>query len=340
VTERHRDPDELDLSEADALAIIDYLDGRLGSTERIELEMRLSEEPELAAAFDAFEQLDDLARRVELSRRRRRRFRFLRGGWSLGVLAAAAVILVIGGGFGGWFESGGSSSARRLRVAVLPSGSTVIDFHTALGVPAEQLDEYPTSWKPTSRGDAEPVREVPDQEYRERLDPILDRRARAALSGELEPAEPVTFLLPVEVGAPTSVIVLLVDERGETLGIEGQPFEIAYPFTQPWGAPSGRLEPGLSILPYDPLDELGEPAGGASGRGFRGGFVTPMLGGPTTVLIASRAEPLDEVLRASLRELLAGLEGTGVEQRNTAERLKARLSESGFAVEELTVPGA
>lgn len=339
MTERHRDLDDLTVSEADALAIVDYLDGHLESTERIELEMRLSEEPELAAAFDTFAQIDDLARRVELARRKKRRFRFLRGGWALGVLAAAAAILVIGGGISGLFDSGGSPLSRRLNVAILPSGSTVLDFNAALGVSAEHAEDYPESWLPVRRGDAEPLESVPNEEYRQLLLPILNERARASLSGELAPGEPLTFLLPIEVEAPTSVIVLLIDERGETMGIEGEPFQVAYPFAQPWSAASGRLEAGLTILPYDPTAPLEEPADEPGDRVFQGGFVTPFLGGATTVLVASRAEPFDEGLRASLMERLAEIEGTEVDQRNTTTRLRAWSSQHGFEVVELTVSG-
>ena len=53
----------------DLAALMDYLDGRLSEEDMMDLELRLSQEPELAAKFESLETFDHVRRAVALAER-------------------------------------------------------------------------------------------------------------------------------------------------------------------------------------------------------------------------------------------------------------------------------
>lgn len=330
------------------LAILEYVAGRMSPDEMIVMELRLSEEPALAAALESFDTIESLA---EMYRRRQVAadeepgqtiFRFPRGGKRLGLVAAGAVILVLmGDRFGGWFdeEIPPSKPGERLRVAILGTGSTVNRFNEALEVPPDRALEYPISWRRQKHSGEElpPPEEISNREYLEYIDPILAERVNLALEGEVAPAPAERFLLPVVVEQPLSLLVLVIDAKGETWGLEGSSFGVAWPGDPPWNEASGRLEIGSTLLPGDPLQELERVGDGTEEVSFRGGFVVPMGTEASTVLVASRPEPLGRWVGESMEELLERCRDTEPEPRNTVEELRGWLKDRGFEVEELFI---
>ena len=137
-----------------------------------------------------------------------------------------------------------------------------------------------------------------------------------------------TFVVPLTVERPTSVVVFLIQEDGLAVGENGEPEQIAFPPASSWSTDTGRIQPGaMRVLPRAVI-QLKEDAEGVERIEFSPGFLVPRRSRRLHVLVALRTEPLTAALRVHLQQALRQSA-----QEASVERLAAlqkTLATSGF----------
>jgi hypothetical protein len=306
------------VQEKDLLLILDYVDGRLSPEAMVGLEIRFTNDPELAAAYESFETVDDLQRQVALAQARPKKLRLLRGGRHLRPMAAAALLMVAAS----VFLTRDKGSSLCTQVAMVPSSVAWPEFNRALGVGDEWQGRTPNPL----RGSDQP--EFPHGEYFARVAPIQEARLERALVEKTAPPMEY-FNVALRPGSACSALVLMADATGRVVDHEGSPYAPAFPATESWTADSGRLAADrLEVLPRRNLVLNDDQRIGR----YDPGFLVPMKAVRLEVLVGLRKAPLDQALRDSLGLLLSDLAQVPPTPQGTSERLRSWLREHGFEV--------
>jgi hypothetical protein len=280
-------------SERDMELLVDYVDGRLDAAERDALELRLSQDPELEEALESFLRVDRLQRLAAEQASTvggAPRGRLLTFPRALAALAAAALIVVGGPAVVRWIEG---PARIGFRVAALPSGVTLADHNRCL-----ELD--PTLHPPGNglRSGAAGT-EIPVGEYMERVAAAEASRIEQGLAAKdelIETSFPY-YVVPIEVAAPASAVVVQLDEQGGRARV--------FPTGDDATHAAGRLAAGRHVLP-SPTVRLTPESEAYDAVDFARGFQIPRDAGVVTVLVALRAEALAPELLAELDALLSG----------------------------------
>jgi len=312
------------LQEKDLLLIVDYVDGRLSSEEMVGLEIRFSNEPELAAAYDSFDTIDGLQREVALAQVRPKGFRLLRGGRHLRPVAAAALLLVAAS----LFLTRDAQRPLATGIALVPSGIAWSDFNRALDVDGTWGDRTPN----VRRASGEP--EFPHREYFDQVSPIQDARFERALAEMSAPPPMYYFNVVLRPESACSALVLIADATGQVVDHEGNPQAPAFPTGDPWTADSGRLAAGLlEVLPrrnlvWNDADKRVDP--------YEAGFLVPLQSIRLEVFIGLREQPFDDGLKESLDSMLSDLSAGPRSAETTSRTLQAWMNEQGFEIVKTT----
>ena len=300
------------LRDADYGILLDYIDGKLTDAERLSFEIRLTNEPDLASEFESFDKLD----RIQRAASHHRPARSLRRVFAPLALSLAAAGLII------WIRITPRESSE-LRVAVLATSPSLLEHHhRELSLQGDLARTVPSNYG--LRGDAG-LTVVPDESYLELMESAEQTWIESGLSSNTRMVEAGLFVIPVELAAPSSVLVLLRAENGSVLGPSGQ-IGAAWPTNEVWTESTGRLPAGVHVLPSPPVSRR------ANGLVYDGGFVVPLKSGKLEVLIAAREEPFDENFRIMLGSALSlSAQGT------TNDALEHWLASSGFTMRRVKV---
>lgn len=311
------------VAEQDLLAILDYIDGRLSTEEQLSLELRFTNDPELAAAFESFEAMDQLERQTARAKCRPAPGRLTPVRRRVVWFAAAAVLAVSAGML---LMQGLSDRPDSLtcELAVLPSAKNWLDFNGKLELGEQWIDLDPGLNRGGNRDASE------HREYFEHIGPLQEARLAEALALTGEPAHAEFFNVVLRPASDCSVVVLVYDVRGEVSDRVGEPYRPAYPVDEGWTGETGRLladrlavlparnarwdEASADVVPYDP------------------GFLVPAGAERLEVLIGLRATVLDAQLESSLDALLDELSQASPDPQVTSSRLLAWFTDAGFDV--------
>lgn len=307
-----------------------YLDDELEELAALRFELRLSEEPELAAEFETLASVDAQQRALFPGARK-----VSSGPWGLrsraGVRVAALLVatlgLVLAGRalFGPAAGAGtppdpslvaGGAPALRFAAAALPFERQVQDeIARTLGAEAAR----PTlrmALDATAGATADAVSPYADSiALVDALHAAEEQRARAALAEPVRELWAGHFALAVEVSAPASALVLrrVAGARLELLGGEA-------------AAPVFSLEPGDPCwLPAPPVDRTVERLD-VPEDAWRRPFLVPRDAGRMEVLLAVRGGAVEASLLQELQARLAG-----------GEDPRAWLEAEGFELESFLV---
>lgn len=285
--------------------ILDWIDGNLPEEAALAFELRLSAEPELAARVEELSNLDALVRRhvragTPLARTRLH--------WGIWVAIAAAAVLAI---------------------AILPRffapTAPVFEIALAAGYASaedwtQQTAELKGACAPgiaVSRG-TNPVLLSPE-EFLRRSTLSEDAVMEQALDGKRHELEAGWFVVPIELSAPASVVVLSFSPNAGPRRLFPDPESAA---TLPDAA---RLEAGRRLLP-SPRAEIGR-----SGQSvvYRPGYLVPLDAGELVLLVAVREADVDAATLA--------LVDASIEQARSANATGEFMVEAGFSVQKLRV---
>lgn len=285
--------------------IVDWIDGNLSHEAALEFEMRLSAEPELAVRVEALFGFDALMRRKARASGAEARPRLHWGVWT--ALAAAALVAI--------------TALPRFLASPTPT------FEVALA-PSFALAEDWTQQSPELKGACAPGISMARGENPTQLSPdeFLRRSGLAeaavvaqALEAKRHEIEAGWFVVPIELSAPASAVVLGFRQNAASLRL----------FPSPAGAASAtdasRLPAGRQILPG---------ARAAFGRSqqtvnYQPGFLVPLGAKELTVLVAVREAGLDAAFLAELDGWIASGEPVDI--------VAERLGRAGFRVQRLSV---
>jgi hypothetical protein len=218
------------LSEADMAACVAYVDGDLGSEQRAAFELRLANEPALAAATEALFDTDRMLRTAEFGTEQRlERVRRLRPwAWAASIALAAALLFTLAA-----YLLAPRPSVTTFRVAVAPGFESSADFIAAR---RELTGLRPPGLDVLRGAPSEP--NIGALEFAERA-----RAAERALAGESLEAKSNTitagfFVVPLELDDAADVVLYALPASGAA----GAEFEPVF---------SGRLEAGRHVLPKE-----------------------------------------------------------------------------------------
>jgi hypothetical protein len=317
------------ISDENKALLVAYLDGDLSEEERRSVETLLSDDPILAAEFEAIATLElyrhalhGMEHRAARDRGPQRSSavgRKLPGRW--GLLAAAALLLLA---FGLLLRSRvhdpsgpGAHHGARFRVAAVAGDSTLEDYHRRLGLPeewvsgAQNLRSGGSGTEPDSEDYVAELRRTESERFRE----ALETGAR-----ELEAA---WFFMPFTAERPSSVLVIGLDERS------GRAVREFPRGSTPKALASSWFErDGVHVLP-EPSVRL-EPSEGAPDRPVAGrGFLVRRSQGSRVFLFAITDRELlpEDLLRVD--ELLEDLPQATEAPEHTLSR---HLRDEGFEV--------
>lgn len=333
-----------ELSDRDRILIVAFLDGEMEEGESHEFAKRLEREPALAEALEAFAEVDFAQRRLREERDsppvRWRPRRWL-------PLAAAAVFLLA---LGVWWRSGGEPQGLRPRVAIVPSGRSLVELGGLVGIPAEEVPDLPSLRGAGSDLGSEAWRELRDRAvaFVQRLERLLDERASAALDdGRLE-LRAHYFAIAFEASRDSSAVVVHVGP----MDLDSSRVERAFPPSDPIGAPPPldrlRFAGGqVHVLHGELAEALGDGTGESLPDWNKGFYVPRSLVESSSapremfVLLGLREALIDgpflEELDAVLRELDATPEARAGSPEELAALAEARLVERGFEVTRMSV---
>jgi hypothetical protein len=307
------------IPEADHVALLAYLDGALSEEERIRFELRLADEPALAAAYEEIADVDGLLRSAERARAIPRRSAWRT--WVPFALAAAALAA-----FGVWALLGRSPRPSfTCEVAVLPSSLEFDAYDATLGLdPRLHLRGGGTRGADTEGlGPTEYV-EVVQRAERERRQDAL---ARATLSTRAP-----YYTIPFRASSPCSALVLSITRTGAVAR--------EYPRRDRPEWPANWHEPGtVHVLPREVI-RLADGAGGVDVE-LDPGFLVPIGVRELDVLLALRDTPLADALVQELDgwiERESSRRATSAAQaRSIVDDLHAWLGARGFEVRRMRV---
>jgi anti-sigma factor RsiW len=302
-------------SDADLLLILDYLDGKLSQAEGLAFELRLSEEPELAAERDELERMDHLQRAAAVTPQKAQPAPVQHSSWRRALVAVAATVAVV---FAARWLVTSTSIEPELHIAILASGPTLPEHNAALGLDEADARKVPPGFGLRAGAGAGKYETVPVEEYLALTTAPARERVRAALAEGATSAAAKYFVVPLRSAQDASAVVLLVDADGAS---------VAYPVESPWSAASGRLAGGRDHVLPGPV--VTRDAGDADALiEYAPGFRVPRRAGELLVLVGLRAEPLDEALRSELRG--------ATEAMSSPDDLATWLTVNGFLVTRLT----
>ncbi len=294
-----------ELSAGEIATIVDWIDGNLSAESALEFELRLCAEPELAARVESFSNLDALMRRRSRASGVKARPRPHWGVWT--ALAAAALVVI----------------------AVLPRflASPEPTFEVALA-PSFALAEDWTLQSAELKGTCAPGIAMTRGENPTQLSPeeFLRRAALTetavvaqALQAGRRELEAGWFVVPIELSAPASVVVLGFCQAAPTLRLFPDQ-KVADPTKD-----ASRLAAGRQLLPG---------ARASFGRSaqtidYRPGFLVPLGAQEFVVLVGVREAEIDAASLAELDGWIAG--------EKSVDSAAARLVKAGFSVQRLSV---
>lgn len=306
--------------EKDLLLILEYVDGKLSGEEMMALEIRFSNEPELAAAFESFEAMDQLQRGITLAEAQPAPLRLVQGKRHWRPLAAAALLMLTAA----LLLLDDLWQTTTIDVAAVSSGINWSEFNRELELDEAWIGQSPS----TLRGNANS--EFSHEDYFEHVAPIQEARLEQALAGELEPEAMVYFNLVLQPEEECSALVLIFDATGKVISDRNRPYEVAFPVGKSWVPDSGRLSGGqLEVLPRRNLVwDAQRNQVGDYGRGF----LVPLGSRRLEVLTGLRQERLDNELKKSLDALLLELSKSEPDPAVTESRLRLWLRTTGFEI--------
>lgn len=271
-----------ELSGEDMALCVAYVDGLLPEARRLEFELRLAEDRELARRVAELLSTDELLRRAAAERTpvldsARRWKPWI---WAASLAAAAGILAAIA-----LHLTSGDGGAPRTLIAVAPgfeSAARCIDsFPELAGLRPEGVDRL--------RGESESAN-VELASFLEKA-----KAAEAALRGSDE-VEAGYFVVPIELGASAECVVLAVDAHGKALAL-----------LPAAGEAPPRLEAGRHTLPSPRFALDGERVI------YRRGFLVPLGAGRLDVLVGVRTAR--EVVDFDANALLAESSADGVARR-------------------------
>jgi len=293
---------DLRLPEADARAILAYLDGRLTAEEERAFELRLAREPALARVFGELADTDRVLRAALAPELLSGAGRRPGAAWRWIVIAAAAALVLA------------MLLARRgddvqepatFRFALVGTAPSDVGFNEELGLDPD--------WLPVGMGYRAEDENAPGaDEYARRVQEVFDSRVERALTGEWPDSEDAwrSFVVAVQPDAPSHALLLVVREGEARLLVpDGE---------------SRPLEPGRPhLLPAEPV-RLPDDWRDSMRVDYRPGILTR---GEVEVILAVRRAAPEEGLLDELRRRCDGPEG-----ERTGSALSAWLAERGFEV--------
>lgn len=304
------------VSDADLSTIIAYLDGELEADEMIRFELRMSEEPALARAFESFAHTDVLERASRHgSEETGKTVRM----WPRVLIAAAAIIvalvtLLI------WRSS---SDEVEFLVAAFPSGVSMSRYNEYLGLSPDQHPDV-------HRGGDTEVPVTPDEYFQlvKEAEQVAFESVLQSQGKELR-ATSGYFILPFRASAEVSAIVAIVSDAGKA--------ELVFPSQDYPAANENRYAPfEIHVLPRK---NVTLDSGGAIDWAM--GFLIPVHCHEWRVLFALREEEVEPRLLAGFESFLGSLvtpdPATESQSLGTAETIRDWLVLEGFQVDLLTI---
>ncbi len=285
--------------------IVDWIDGSLSAEAALEFELCLTADPELAARVEAFADLDAQMRRELCTPGVRARARPHWGVWTALAAAALVVIAVLPRFL--------ASPAPTFEVALAPSFALAEDWTL-------QSAELKGSCAPgiaMARGE-NPTQLSPEEFLRRAALTETAVVAQALESGQRE-LEAGWFVVPIELSAPASVVVLGFSQSAPTLRLFPDP-KVADPTKE-----ASRLAAGRQLLP----GARARFARSAQTIDYRPGFLVPLGTQELVVLVGVREAEIDTASLAELDGWIAG--------EKSVDSAAARLAKAGFSVQRLSV---
>ena len=285
--------------------IVDWIDGNLSAEAALEFELRLSADPELAARVEAFANLDSLMRHKARASGVKARARPHWGVWA-GLAAAALLVIAVLPRFF-------SSPAPSFEVALAPSFALAEEW-------TQQSAELKGTCAPgiaMARGENPTL--LSPEEFLRRTEAAESSVVARALDGGQRELEAGWFVVPIELSAPASVVVLGFAKDASALRLFPDPKDV-----DP-AAVASRVAAGRHLLPSARAG-LGRSAKTVD---YRPGFLVPLGAREFEVLVAARADALDAATLAGLDSWIAS--------EKSVDSAAARLTEAGFSVRRLSV---
>jgi len=287
------------MSDSDRALAVAFLDGDLAEPERTRFELRLAEDPDLAAEVERILVADEFVRRrVRGVGASDPRWRWRLVPMLLGAAAAAAVVVVL---VDPWRDR--AANTRDARICLRPSHESATewlqDAPGLRGVRPPGLDEL--------RGPGEPS----DADPRAFVDAAFRIEASVLDAPPLGETTAGYFSIPVRIGAPADVLAFAFPANGSP--------HVLWPRANE----SARLAAGDHVLPSKSFELVLDAAGPRVE--FRRGFLVPLGAGREVVVVGVRSASADEV-GTELRAIAA-----------TATAQQKALEASGFQVSTFTV---
>ena len=294
-----------ELSSEEVAQALDWIDGELSQEAALEFELRLAADSSFADRVEVLGLLDEQLRR---DARARARIERTRRRWSLGVGLAAAAVLA-------------STLLPQLFAPRAP------DFEVALA-PSFAMAEDWIAAQPELRGSVAPgisVARGANENQRSAAEFLRASElaefsvASNALSTGRHELEAGWFVVPIELEAPSAVIVIACSDKSPATRLFPTQADPAQ------AAAAARIERGRHLLPSPRVIAGRQPQSLA----YQPGFLVPLNVGELTILVAVRTRaPESEWFGALEAQLIAGA---------SAEHLDERLSREGFKVQRLLV---
>ncbi len=285
--------------------IVDWIDGNLSPEAALEFELSLSADPGLAAQVEAFSNLDALMRRKARATSVKARARPHWGVWTALAAAALVVIAVLPRFF--------ASAPPTFEVALAPSFALAEDWTQQ----SAQLKGACAPGIAMARGE-NPTALSPEEFLRRTAvaETAVVAQALQAMQREIEAG---WFVVPIELSAPASVVVLGFSQNAPPARLFPDP-KASDPIND-----ASHLAAGRQLLP-------GARAGlGRSAQTveYRPGFLVPLGAQEFVVLVAVRETGLDAAALAELDSWIAS--------EKSVDSAAARLAKAGFSVQRLSV---